>query len=138
MFFVNVTTLLMPLFAVHALAKRIVPQATAYVDLRYVDVLKMSAIYHGGVIAWVAFWALYGQGFGEKAFRGSRVTEEMSDIDMVSAQMRFAFPSVSVSQTQQEFDEALKQEGIRTAEDRNGNTILGLTKDGKMPVKAKE
>ncbi|NRB02688.1 MAG: energy-coupling factor ABC transporter permease [Rhodobacteraceae bacterium] len=64
MFFVNVTTLLMPLFAVHALAKRIVPQATAYVDLRYVDVLKMSAIYQGGVIAWVAFWALYGQGFG--------------------------------------------------------------------------
>ena len=74
---------------------------------------------------------VYGQVFGDKAFRGSRVTEEMSDIDMVSAQMRFAFPSVSVSQTQQEFDEALKQEGIRTAES-NGNTILGLTKDGKI------
>jgi len=74
---------------------------------------------------------VYGQVFGDKAFRGSRLTKEMSDIDMVSAQMRFAFPSVSVSQSQQEFDEVLKQEGIRTAE-ANGNTILGLTKDGKI------
>ncbi|WP_299298059.1 energy-coupling factor ABC transporter permease [uncultured Tateyamaria sp.] len=64
MFFVNMTTLLFPLFAVHALAKRIVPQATAYVDLDYAQVLKMSAIYQGGVVAWVAFWAIYGQGFG--------------------------------------------------------------------------
>ena len=64
MFFVNVTTLLFPLFAVHALAKRIVPRATAYVDLDYGQVLKMSAVYQGGVVAWVAFWAIYGQGFG--------------------------------------------------------------------------
>ena len=64
MFFVNVTTLLVPLFAVHAAAKAIVPTATAYVDLGYTDVLKMSAIYQGGVVAWVAFWAIYGQGFG--------------------------------------------------------------------------
>ncbi|MEO9575013.1 MAG: energy-coupling factor ABC transporter permease [Tateyamaria sp.] len=64
MFFVNVTTLLFPLFAIHALAKRIVPDATAYVDLSYAQVLKMSAIYQGGVVAWVAFWAIYGQGVG--------------------------------------------------------------------------
>ena len=64
MFFVNVSTLLFPLFALDAAAKRIVPKATAYVDLAYADVLKMSAIFQGGVIAWVAFWALYGQGFG--------------------------------------------------------------------------
>ena len=67
----------------------------------------------------------------EKAFRGARVQTEQSDIDVISGKMRFAFPGVSVSQTQQEFDEALKQEGIRTAES-NGNTILGLTKDGKI------
>ncbi|APX12147.1 energy-coupling factor ABC transporter permease [Tateyamaria omphalii] len=64
MYFVNVTTLLFPLFAVHALARRIVPDATAYVDLGYTQVLKMSAIYQGGVVAWVAFWAIYGQGVG--------------------------------------------------------------------------
>lgn len=69
--------------------------------------------------------------FIDKAFRGARVQTEQSDIDVIAGKMRFAFPGVSVSQTQQEFDEALKQEGIRTAES-NGNTILGLTKDGKI------
>lgn len=64
MYFVNVTTLLMPLFLIHALAKRVIPAGKAYVDLEYSDVLKLSAAYQGGVIAWVAFWATYGQGFG--------------------------------------------------------------------------
>ena len=64
MFFVNVTTLLVPLFVIAELAKRIIAPNTAYVDLAYIDALKLSAAYQGGVIAWVAFWALYGQGFG--------------------------------------------------------------------------
>ncbi|MEP4198845.1 MAG: energy-coupling factor ABC transporter permease [Aliishimia sp.] len=64
MFFVNMSTLLFPLFAVHALAKKVVPQTCAYVDLDYTQVLKMSAVYQGGVVAWVAFWAIYGQGVG--------------------------------------------------------------------------
>ena len=63
--------------------------------------------------------------------RGARVQTQPSDIDIIAGKMRFAFPSVSVSQTQQEFDEVLNQEGIRKAE-ANGNTILGLTKDGKI------
>jgi hypothetical protein len=64
MYFVNVTTLLVPLFAIDALARRIIPADRAYVDLRYADVLKLSLAYQGGIVAWVAFWALYGQGFG--------------------------------------------------------------------------
>ena len=64
MYFVNMTTLLMPLFLIHALAKRVIPAGKAYVDLEYTDVLKLSAAYQGGVIAWVAFWATYGQGVG--------------------------------------------------------------------------
>lgn len=64
MYLVNVTTLLFPLFALNALANRIVPKARAYVDLDYAQVLKMSAVYQGGVVAWVAFWAIYGQGVG--------------------------------------------------------------------------
>lgn len=58
----NVTTLLVPLFAIAAIARRIIPEGTAYVDLRYMDVLKLSATYQGGVVAWVAFWAFWGQG----------------------------------------------------------------------------
>jgi hypothetical protein len=59
----NVTSLLVPLFVVAELAKRVIPQATAYADLSYMQVLKLSASYQGGVVAWVAFWAIYGQGF---------------------------------------------------------------------------
>lgn len=60
----NVTTLLVPLFAIATLAQRIIPAKTAYVDLRYGQVFKLSLAYQGGIVAWVAFWALYGQGVG--------------------------------------------------------------------------
>lgn len=58
----NVTTLLVPLFAVELLARRIVAPGTAYVDLAYRQVLALSTAYQGGVVAWVAFWAFYGEG----------------------------------------------------------------------------
>ena len=61
---VNVTTLLVPLFGIHMLAKRVIAPGTAYVDLSYAQALKLSAAYQGGVVAWVAFCAVYGQGFG--------------------------------------------------------------------------
>lgn len=60
----NLTTLLVPLFALHEVAKRVVAPGTAYVDLEYRQVLALSAVYQGGVVAWVAFWAVYGAGFG--------------------------------------------------------------------------
>lgn len=60
----NLTTLLVPLFALHALARRIIAPGTAYVDLQYRQVLALSTVYQGGVVAWVAFWAIYGQDFG--------------------------------------------------------------------------
>jgi len=61
---VNVTTLLMPLFAMMYVAKKVIPQNIAYKDIAYKDALKLSVVYQGGIVAWVAFWALYGQGFG--------------------------------------------------------------------------
>ena len=60
----NVTTLLVPLFAMAALAKRIIAPDTAYSDLKYGQAFALSTAYQGGVVAWVAFWAFYGQGFG--------------------------------------------------------------------------
>ncbi|MBJ6370859.1 energy-coupling factor ABC transporter permease [Sedimentitalea arenosa] len=68
MYFVNITTLLVPLFAIHALARKALPRGVAYVDLKYTDVLKLSAAYQGGVVAWVAFWAFYGHGAGAETF----------------------------------------------------------------------
>ena len=63
-YFINTTTLLVPLFAVSALAKRVIAQNTAYADLNYLQALKLSTIYQAGIVAWVAFSAFYGQGFG--------------------------------------------------------------------------
>lgn len=60
----NLTTLLVPLFALHEVAKRVIAPGTAYVDLEYRQVLSLSLVYQGGVVAWVAFWAIYGAGFG--------------------------------------------------------------------------
>ena len=60
----NVTTLLMPLFAMSIMAKKIIPQNIAYKDIKYMDALKLSVIFQGGIVTWVAFWALYGEGFG--------------------------------------------------------------------------
>ena len=59
----NVTTLLVPLYGVSLLAKRIIPESVPYVDLKYRQALALSTAYQGGIVAWVAFWALYGHGF---------------------------------------------------------------------------
>lgn len=69
MYFVNITTLLVPLFAIHALAARMIPQDKAYVDLSYGEVLKLSGVYQGGIVAWVAFWAFYGNGIGAETWQ---------------------------------------------------------------------
>lgn len=59
----NVTTLLVPLFAVKAIADRVIAPGSAYVDLTYIQALKLSTAYQAGVVASVAFWAFYGAGF---------------------------------------------------------------------------
>jgi ABC-type Co2+ transport system permease subunit len=64
----NVTTLLVPLFGIAALARKIIAPNTAYVDLTYVQALKLSTAYQAGIVAWVAFWAFWGLGFTSDAF----------------------------------------------------------------------
>ncbi len=63
-FGMNVTTLLVPLFTIQALARRVIAPNTPYVDIRYAQALKLSVAYQGGIVVWVGFWALYGQGVG--------------------------------------------------------------------------
>ena len=67
---INVTTLLVPLFAMSALAKRVIPQNVVYKDIEYSQALKLSVAYQSGIVAWVAFWAFYGQGFGAETLSG--------------------------------------------------------------------
>ncbi|MCB2009688.1 MAG: energy-coupling factor ABC transporter permease [Geminicoccaceae bacterium] len=66
---INVTTLLVPLWAVSLLAKRIIRPNTAYVDVTYGQALALSTTYQAGIVAWVAFWGFYGQGFGAENFQ---------------------------------------------------------------------
>ncbi|MEM5494798.1 energy-coupling factor ABC transporter permease [Hoeflea sp. AS16] len=60
----NVTTLLVPLYAMSLIAKRIIPAGTAYKGVSYKQALALSTSYQGGIVMWVGFWALYGHGFG--------------------------------------------------------------------------
>lgn len=93
-YFINLTTLLVPLYAMRELAKRIIAPGTAYVDLSYGQALKLSTAYQGGVVAWVAFWAFYGQGFGVEnvasvlAFGGAYMTvvliEPLADLAVLA------------------------------------------------------
>ena len=59
----NVTTLLVPLFALQFVAHRVIAPGTPYVDLKYRQALALSATYQAGIVSWVAFWAFYGEGF---------------------------------------------------------------------------
>ncbi len=61
---INITTLIVPLWGVSLLAKRIIPARTPYVEVTYLQALALSTAYQGGIIAWVTFWAFYGGGFG--------------------------------------------------------------------------
>ncbi len=61
---INVTTLLASMLLLNYATQNIIPKGTAYKDISYVQMLKMSAIWEGAIVSWVAFWAFYGQGFG--------------------------------------------------------------------------
>ena len=58
----NLTTLIVPLWAMGELAKRIIPAGTAYKDVSYGQALALSTSYQGGIVVWVGFWSLYGGG----------------------------------------------------------------------------
>ena len=60
---INVTTLLASILLLNVAAKKIIPKDTPYKDISYSQLLKLSVIWEGSIVSWVAFWAFYGQGF---------------------------------------------------------------------------
>ncbi len=62
----NITTLLVPLYAMNVLARKVIPEGIAYKDVKYGQALALSTAFQAGIVSWVAFWALYGQGFGSE------------------------------------------------------------------------
>ncbi len=65
----NVTTLLVPLFALQLVAGRLIAADTRYVDIKYRQALALSTTYQAGIVSWVAFWAVYGEGFAVSTVR---------------------------------------------------------------------
>lgn len=61
-FGMNVTTLVMSLVALRAIARRVIPAKTAYADLGYGQVVRLSVAFQGVTVSWVAFWVVWGQG----------------------------------------------------------------------------
>ncbi len=61
---INVTTLLASMFMLNMAAKKVIPKGLAYKDMTYTQLLKLSIVWEGAIVSWVAFWAIYGQGFG--------------------------------------------------------------------------
>ena len=65
-FGINLTTLLASVVLLNTVAKKIIPKETPYKDITYTQLLKLSLAWEGSIVAWVAFWAFYGQGFGSE------------------------------------------------------------------------
>lgn len=91
----NITTLLVPLFALQYVARRTIAPRTAYVDLKYRQALKLSVTYQAGIVSWVAFWAFYGEGFAGQtlssvalfgaAYLTVIIVEPLADLAVLSA-----------------------------------------------------
>ncbi|MEO9652096.1 MAG: energy-coupling factor ABC transporter permease [Roseobacter sp.] len=96
----NVTTLLVPLFLISELTNRVVKPSKRYVDITYKQALALSTTYQGGVVAWVAFWAVYGQGFGAEslaaigvfgiAYMSVVIIEPLADLALLAVAKTFS------------------------------------------------
>jgi len=92
---INVTTLLASMFALNYAAKKVIPEGVAYKDISYSQLLKLSVVWEGSIVSWVAFWAFYGQGFGAEnvqnvltfggAYMSVIIIEPLVDIAVLAA-----------------------------------------------------
>ncbi|WP_024955218.1 energy-coupling factor ABC transporter permease [Sulfurospirillum arcachonense] len=95
----NVTTLLASMLALNAVIRKIIPKGIAYKDISYTQMLKMSIVWEGAIVSWVAFWAFYGQGFGSEnianvlsfgsAYMSVIIIEPLIDLAVLSAVKAF-------------------------------------------------
>ena len=96
----NVTTLLASMLILNMAVSKIIPKGTAYKDITYSQMLKMSIVWEGAIVSWVAFWAIYGQGFGAEnlsnvfsfgsAYMAVVLVEPFIDLAVLAAVKAFA------------------------------------------------
>lgn len=92
---INITTLMASMLILNVAVSKIIPKGVAYKDITYTQMLKMSVVWQGAIISWVAFWAFYGQGFGAEnltavsSFAGAYILvvliEPLIDLAILSA-----------------------------------------------------
>ena len=92
---INITTLMASMLILNLAVSKIIPKGVAYKDISYAQMLKMSVVWQGAIISWVAFWAFYGQGFGAEnltavsSFAGAYIlvvlVEPLIDLVILSA-----------------------------------------------------
>ncbi|HIO95276.1 MAG TPA: cobalt transporter [Campylobacterales bacterium] len=92
---INITTLMASMLILNLAVNKIIPKGVAYKDITYTQMLKMSVVWQGAIISWVAFWAFYGQGFGAEnltavsSFAGAYILvvliEPLIDLAILSA-----------------------------------------------------
>jgi hypothetical protein len=66
-----------------------------------------------------------------KSLVGARLTSNMTDIQKLLAKLKLAFPSVTISDTVEEFNKALEDPSVK-AFTRDGDVIYGFTKGNKV------
>ena len=96
---INVTTLLASILFLNIVAKKVIPKDTPYKDITYSQLLKLSIAWEGSIVAWVAFWAFFGQGFGAEnlhnvftfgaSYMGVVIIEPLIDLAVLAAVKAF-------------------------------------------------
>ena len=66
-----------------------------------------------------------------QAFRGAKLSTKIDDLKKLIGKLKLAFPSVTIVDTQQEFDEALKDPNVSKFV-KDGEVVYGFTTDGKI------
>ena len=66
-----------------------------------------------------------------KAFRGSKLSTKITELQKVLGKLKLAFPNVVIVDTQEEFQKALEDENVKKFV-KDGDVIYGFTKDGKI------
>ena len=66
-----------------------------------------------------------------KAFKGAKLAEKMTNLQKLIAKLKLAFPTITIVDTQQEFDEALQDPNVKQFV-KDGEVVYGFTTDGKI------
>lgn len=66
-----------------------------------------------------------------KAFRGAKLSTKMTDLQKLLGKLKLAFPSVTIVDTQEEFEKELNKPEVKKFI-KDGDIVYGFTKDGKI------